>query len=167
MMKIRKVPVGPFLVGALVALVSRGASAAVVTITDCTNDPHIVQQAQTLKVDVGTDDLVIQCALAPLGATAKLDLRANNVTVQGPGGSLSATAKSPSIRVTATDRIVLSNTTATSNNGNGGMFFRSGNGIDVTNSTVDVSQTVPATFGKALKIECKNPGCGMTFNGST
>ncbi len=166
MMKTRKVPFAPLLVSVLLLLASRGAGAAVVTITDCVNDPHLVKQSKTTKVDVGTDDLVIQCALVPLPGTERFDLRANDITVQGTGGSIAATGKSPSVRMTAIDEIFLLNTSITSSNGNGGFSIRAGNGITITNSVVDVSVTVPPTFGKKLTIECKNVGCPITINNS-
>jgi hypothetical protein len=163
MMKNRKVPFATLLVGALLTVASRGAGAAVVTITDCVNDPNLVKQSKTTKVDVGTDDLVIQCALLPLPGTERFDLRANNITVQGSAGSIMATGKSPSIRLTAIDEIVLTNTTLTSDNGNGGFFIRSGNGITITNSVLDISVTAPPSFGKKLSIQCTNVGCPITL----
>src|SRR5262249_10198111 len=80
-----KMSVAALALSALIALAS-GASAAVVTITDCLADPHLDVFSSTTRIDVGADDLVIQCALAPIGNTEHITLLGNRITVQGPSG---------------------------------------------------------------------------------
>src|SRR5258706_7473546 len=133
-----KTRVAAFVLGALVALTGRDASAAVVTITDCVNDPHLDIFSSTTRVDVGADDLVIKCALAPIGNTEHLTLLANRITVDGPSGMLAAPGKSPSIRMKARADIVLTNTTLESTNGRGGFNFQAVTGLTITNTLLSI-----------------------------
>ncbi|HYR95357.1 MAG TPA: hypothetical protein VEM57_01420, partial [Candidatus Binatus sp.] len=52
-------------------LLAAPVRAAVVTITDCVADPHVVAHApsSSTRIELGTDDLVLACPLAPLPGT--------------------------------------------------------------------------------------------------
>src|SRR5262245_44095136 len=91
--------------GALGALLSP-VSAAVVTVTDCAAPP-VVAHGRTTSIDVGTDDVVLRCALVPLPGTGRLTMRANRITVAGPDGTLSTPTDKLAIRLKASADITL------------------------------------------------------------
>ena len=164
-MKTGKMSFAAFALCALVAFSSRGAAAAVVTITDCLADPHIDTFSSTTRIDVGADDLVIQCALVPVGNTEHITLLANRITVQGPSGTIAAPGKSPSIRMKARADIVLTNTTLESTNGRGGFSLQAVTGLTITNSVLSISD--PPNFGRQMTISCTGALCPISLSGSS
>ena len=149
-MKTVKMSFAAVALSAFVALSSRSAAAAVVTITDCLADPHLDTFSSTTRIDVGADDLVIQCALVPVGNTEHITLLANRITVQGPSGTIAAPGKSPSIRMKAKADIVLTNTTLESTNGRGGFSLQAITGITAINSVLSISD--PPNFGRQMTL---------------
>ena len=150
--------------GALVVLATC-ASAAVVTITDCLADPHLDTVSTTTRIDVGADDLVVKCALAPIGNTEHLTLAANRITVEGPSGMLAAPGKSPSIRMKARADIVLTHATLESTNGRGGFNLQAVTGITVTDSVLSISD--PPNFGRQMEFSCTGALCAINLSGSS
>jgi hypothetical protein len=159
-----KSPVIAGVLGLLFVLAGR-ASAGVVTITDCLADPHLDTYSTTTRIDVGADDLVVKCALAPIGNTEHLSLIANRIVVEGPAGMLAAPGKSPSIRMKARADIVLTHTTLESTNGRGGFNLQAVTGITATDSVLSISDS--PNFGRQMELSCTGPLCPITLTGSS
>jgi len=143
------------------------ARSAVVTVSDCATDPHIVVNlgASRTAIDVTPDDLVLACALAPGAGTDHIEITAHDVTIQGPGGSVSAFGNAAT-KVTATGTFTATSTFLESTNSNGDLNIESaGNMVfDVTTLTVgDVS-----SGGDSLNVKCTNasPKCTITVTDS-
>jgi hypothetical protein len=165
MLRTVKRPFAVLVLGVLVAFTGHRAAAGVVTITDCLNDPHLDIFSSTTRIDVGADDLVIQCALVPIGNTEHLTLLANRITVQGPSGTVAAPGKSPSIRMKARADIVLTDTTLESTNGRGGFNLQAVTGITATNSVLSISD--PPDFGRQMSLSCTGALCPIDLSGSS
>ncbi len=145
----------------LLALVAATAvpAPAVVVLTDCAGDPHLVANpgTDTTHLDVGAEDLVVRCPLQPLPGTSRIVIRAHDVTVEGPAGSISASGKTKAVDIRATGTFTALDTVIESTNGNaemdviavGDMLFR---GTQVFVGTPDAG-------GDLLTIECTGPGC--------
>lgn len=152
------------------ALVIAGVSsshAAVVTITDCTNDPHIqvsLGNDQT-KIDVGADDLVLNCALSPLSGTHRIQLTARNMTIKGD--VIASGATSP-IRIDASGTFTATGVTIHSSNNNGDMDITAAGDMTFTDSTVIVGTDL-TNGGDTLNITCTNaaPDCTINATNST
>ncbi len=155
----------------LTVLAATTAPAAVVTITDCVNDPHIqlLFGTETLRIDVGTDDLVIQCHLQPLPGTDRIVLDANNITIDGAaGGKLSAFSPTNAVDINAKGTFTATDTELISSNNNGEMNIDSVG--DQVYDNVQIIVGSADSGGDELQITCTGtspaPGCKITVTDS-
>jgi hypothetical protein len=142
-----------------VAGVAATRAHAVVILDDCTNDPHLVANAgtDTTHLDVGAEDLVIRCALEPLPQTSRVVVRARDVTVEGPAGSVTGTGKTKAVDIRATGTFTALDTVIQSTNGNANMDIIAVGDMVIRDSQVIVGELDRG--GDLLKIECTGPGC--------
>ncbi|HZP43183.1 MAG TPA: hypothetical protein VFD84_16970 [Candidatus Binatia bacterium] len=153
------------LVGVL-AVAGRIAAAAVVTVSDCTTpDPHVHVIGGRTVLDVGTDDLVLACPLAPLGTTHRVRVVGNRVTIQGPDAGIAADGKGNAVDVRASDTIVVDRASLEASNGNGIIRLRAQNGLDIEHAVLTTGDATKA--GRSTVIECSAPGCPLTMLHST
>jgi hypothetical protein len=149
-------------------LLAAPVRAAVVTVTDCVTDPHVVANPPTsaTRIEIGADDLVLNCALAPLPGTDRIVISAHDVTVQGPVGGITAASDGNAIQITAGGTFTATNTSIESTATNGGMSITSAGDMRFENSTVDVGGS---TTGDDLRIECTgaSPDCKIVAIDST
>ncbi len=154
---------------AAVLVVARPAVAATITVTDCANDPNIVVQGGTdsTRIEVAPDDLVIECALAPLGSTDTLVLEAANITIQGPAGRLFADGTGTAIRVTASGMFSALGSAIESTNANSSVDIVTGGDILFDGTNVVVGGA--GSGGDQLLITCTDasPDCTITALAST
>jgi hypothetical protein len=152
----------------LVVLLAAPAGAAVVTVTDCVTDPHVVANvpSTTTRIDVGTDDLVLACGLAPLPGTDSIAIVAHDVTIQGPIGGITASGIGVAVQITASGGFTALSTSIESTATNGSMQITSAGDMRFQSSTVDVGGS---TGGDDLRIECTNtaPACKIVAIDST
>ncbi|HYR95358.1 MAG TPA: hypothetical protein VEM57_01425 [Candidatus Binatus sp.] len=144
------------LLGALTALAAP-VSAAVVNVTDCTLPP-VVARGRTTTVDVGSDDVVLQCALVPLPGTGRITVRANRITVAGPAGSINTPTDKLAIRLKADADITLEGTSIEAS-GNGSIRLLARTGVEVRTTVIttgDVTRT-----GRAILFQCVGTGCPL------
>ena len=147
---------------AVLAASAQLAAAATVTVSDCTTpDPHISVSGSLTVLDVGSDDLVLACALVPLGTSHKVRVLGNDITIQGPAGSIAADGKGNAVDLRANDKIVLDTASLEASNGNGLIRLRSRNGFDIENAVLTTGDSTKA--GKATLIQCTAPGCPLTM----
>lgn len=147
--------------------VACSAQAAVITLTDCANDPHIAAAGQVTQVDVGTDDLVIACALASRLGTGALLVAAHDVTVQGSGGTLTSATRL-CITVAATGKFVAVDTSLVASNGNGSMLITAHDGMRFDRTMVTVGPLTDR--GDQLTLTCLDGGrngCGIVARSSS
>ena len=149
-------------------LLAAPAGAAVVTITDCLADPHVVVHAPSAstRIDIGSDDLVLACALAPLPGTDRIRIVAHDVTVQGPAGGITAPSDGVAIQVTASGRFTAVDTSIETTANNGSMDIASVGDMRFVSSTIDVGGS---TSGDDLRITCTgaSPDCKITAINTT
>jgi hypothetical protein len=144
------------LLGALTALAGP-ASAAVINVTDCTAPP-VVARGRTTTVDVGTNDVVLRCALIPLPGTARITMRANRITVAGPAGTINTPSDKLAIRLKADADITLDSTSVEAS-GNASIRFLARTGIDIRTTLVTTGDTTRT--GRAIRFQCLGTGCPM------
>jgi hypothetical protein len=144
------------LLGALGAFAAP-ASAAVVNVTDCTAPP-VVARGRTTAVDVGTDDLVLRCALVPLPGTGRITMRANRITVAGPAGTVNTPTDKLAIRLKADADITLDSTSLEAS-GNGGIRLIARTGVTVRTTIITTGDTTRT--GKSILFQCLGTGCPM------
>lgn len=153
----------------LVAVLMAAGPALAVTVTDCANDPNIVVHGgtDTTRIEVAPDDLIIECALAPLGGTDKIVLEAANITIQGPTGRVSANGTGTAIRITVSDTFTALDTAIESSNGNSSVDIVTGGDILFGGTNVTVGSA--GSGGDQLLITCTGaaPDCTITAVGST
>ncbi len=135
------------------------------TLTDCVNDPILTTQSKTTKIDVGAEDLTIACALAPIGGTERLAVRAGTITVLGPAGWIEVAGRGPSLRLTAAGQIALRRTAIEATKGNATVFLEALAGIDVEDTRLALGDGV--TAGRLLALECTGAGCPIRLAGAT
>ena len=156
---------GISMVGALLAV--GAAHAAVVTVSDCTTDPHVVANlgASRTDIDVGTNDLVLACALVPLPGTDHIAITGHDLTIQGPTGSVSAFGSAPT-KFTATGTFTATNTFVESTNVNGDLDIESAGNMVFNKTTLTVGDV--SSGGDSLKVTCTNssPECTITVTDS-
>jgi len=145
------------------------ATAAVVTVTDCVGDPHIVihNGTRTTRLAVGGDDLILRCALAPLGQTDNVEVSGANVTIEGAASSVSAGGTGTSVRIFVDGDFVAINTNLEASNTNASMdIIVAGN---VSFSGTDVTVGGISSGGDLLLTACTNPAppCTITAVAST
>jgi hypothetical protein len=154
---------------AAVGVAAAPATAAVVTVTDCVNDAHIVVQngTDTTRIEVGADDLVIACPLEPLGGTDGIVLAGANVTIQGPAGRVAADGSGTSVRITASATFSAIDTVLEATDGNGAMDIIAVGNILFEGTTVTVGAT--GAGGDLLLITCTGaaPDCTITASASS
>jgi hypothetical protein len=145
------------------------AFAATVTVTDCVSDPHIVVNpgTDTTRIDAASDDLVLACALSPLGGTHRVALDARNITVQGPAGRVSASGDTKAIVITASGTFSAVSAAIESTNGNGEAEITAGGDMTFDGTTVAVGSATSG--GNVLTIACSDllPPCKLTASDST
>ena len=153
---------------AIVLLAAVPVRAAVVTITDCVGDPHVVADltSTSTRIALGSDDLVLACGLAPLPGTDRIVITAHDVTVQGPGGGITSPGDGVTIQVTADGTFTATDTSIEAPANNGSLKITSAGSMRFDDATVDVGGS---TSGDDLRIECTNsaPDCTITAIGST
>lgn len=146
---------------ALLAGVS-SARAAAVTVTDCAAAP-VAKVGKKTVIDRAGDDVVIQCALLPLGGTQRVEVTARSIVVDGPnGGSVASGGKGPAIELLAlgTDaggrsiQVLGANVTAANVNGN--VFLDGPGAIEIGDSGLQA--------GELLRITCTGAGCPITLD---
>jgi hypothetical protein len=145
------------------------ASAAVVTVTDCANDPNIVVQngTDTTRIEVGADDLVIACALSPLGGTQKIVLGGANVSIQGPAGRVSAGGSGLAIDISAGGTFSAVDTAIEADDGNASVDIIAVGDMLFAGTSVTVGGT--GAGGDLLLITCtgSSPDCTITGTGAS
>jgi len=150
---------------ALVA--ASAAEAAVITVTDCVNDPHIVAVVGThvTTLDVGSDDLVLHCALTPLAQTDHFDVSGHDVTIEKPGSASAGSISTNS--VTATGTLTVSESTVSSTDTNGRLLLQAAGDVSFVDSTIEVGDATHD--GDLLTVTCTgtSPKCTITGTGST
>jgi len=157
------------LAAGLVLLGAVPSQAAVITVTDCVNDPNIIVQAgtDTTRIEVGAHDLVLACALAPLGGTHKLVLSGTNITLQGPAGTLMASGSGLAIDIAASATFTAVDSAIEAPNGNAAVDVVAGGDILFEGTSVKVGAT--GSGGDLLLIECTGaaPDCTVTARNSS
>jgi hypothetical protein len=153
-----------------IALLAAGrGEAAVVTVADCVNDPHIVVQSgtDTTRIEVAPDDLVLACALSPLGGTEKIVLDAANVAIQGPAGRVTADGTGTSIKIAASETFRAIDTTIEGTDGNASIDLIAAGDMRFEGSNVTVGSS--GAKGDLLLINCTGaaPDCTITATGSS
>lgn len=140
------------------------ASAAVVTVTDCTQPP-VTTQVDSTRIEIGSDDLVLHCALVPLPGTDHIRIEAHDVLIEAPG-SVSAGGNFKT-EIDATGSITLRQTNVESTNNNATLNLYAVGDIVIEQSTVTNGN--PSSGGDALRIECTGtaPKCTLTVTDST
>jgi Hemagglutinin repeat len=144
------------------ALAATTASAATITLTDCTASPVRLVGKKTV-VDVPADDLVIQCALLPLNGQSRIEVTARSIAVDGPnGGSVAAAGKGEAISLAALGT------------GPGGRSIRiEGSNVTAANRNGDMEMTGPGEIlirssglqaGGKLRIACTGGGCPIALD---
>jgi hypothetical protein len=158
---------GTLLAAVLLALVAPSLHAAVVTVTDCVNDPHLQVNlgSDQTKIDVGADDLVLMCALTPLGGTHRLQLVAHNMTLKG---NVVATATTSAVRIDASGTFAAMGVTIESANNNGDMSITAVGDMTFTDATVMVGPDLTGG-GDTMNVTCTGaaPDCTITSTNST
>lgn len=149
---------------ALLLAVPMSSHAATVTVTDCTTAGPVQVQGRTTVLDVRPDDLVLQCALIPLGSTQRIRVRANNITIDGPAGGITSSFKGRAIDVRADGHLSLTTATIEANNSNARVRLQSETGFTILDSIVAVGGVKP---GRELRIECRGAACAMNLCQST
>ncbi|MBI3767943.1 MAG: hypothetical protein HY271_05525 [Deltaproteobacteria bacterium] len=154
-------------IAASLAAVS-AAGAAVVTVTDCVTDPHIVVSIATnsTRIEVGANDLVIQCDLSPAPATQRVVLGGHDITID-VGASVLGTDNSQGVVINATGAFTAIESTIQSTNPNGDMSIDSVGDMTFTKATLTIGDASSA--GDAIGIACSggSPKCKITSTGST
>lgn len=140
------------------------ASAAVVTVTDCTAPPVEVLVGKT-QISIGSDDLVLHCALVPLPGTDHILIEAHDVLIEAPG-SVSAPGNAKT-EIDATGTITLRQTNVESTNNNASLNLYAAGNVLIQDSTVTNGN--PTSGGDALRIACTqtSPKCTLTVTDST
>ncbi|HZP43184.1 MAG TPA: hypothetical protein VFD84_16975 [Candidatus Binatia bacterium] len=140
----------------------RTAPAAVVTVTDCVADPHLSTVSASTHLDVGSDDLVLACALAPLPGTDHVIVDGHDVTIQGPAGSITGNSTQAN-KITATGTFTAAGATIEQTNGNGGVLVSATGDVSITNSNVTTGNV--QSGGDLMLIECTggSPKCTVTI----
>jgi hypothetical protein len=157
--------ISAFLLGALVLAVPTSGRAATVTVNDCTAAGPALAKGKTTVLDVRPDDLDLQCQLEPLPGTARIQVRANRITISGPQGGISSPFKGRSIDVRADADLVVTNASLDASNGNARMRLRSETGFSFDGAILNTGDGVRP--GRELRIECRGADCPMTFCDST
>jgi hypothetical protein len=139
------------------------ARAAVVTVTDCTAPP-VEAHGGTTRIEIGADDLVLACALQPLPGTAKVRIRANRVTIQGPTGGISAPGKGNAVDVRAAADIVVQSAALEAGNGNGAIRLRAITGLDVENAVLTTGGADKG--GRQIQLQCTGDDCPLVLEKS-
>jgi hypothetical protein len=151
----------------LLALTAPSLHAAVVTVTDCVNDPHIQVNlgSDQTKIDVGADDLVLMCALSPVGYTHRIQLAAHNVTIKG---DVIASGTTNAVRVDASGTFAAMGVTIQSSNNNGDMSITAVGDMTFTDSTVIVGADL-TNGGDTMNVTCTgaSPDCTISATNST
>jgi hypothetical protein len=153
------------LVGLLVLGLGRSAAAAVVTVTDCVNDPHLSTVSSSTHLDVGSDDLVLACALAPLPGTDHVAIDGHDITIQGPAGSVTGDSTQAN-HITATGKFTATNTSIDNTDGNGGIDIESVGDLMVTDSNFTTGNV--QSGGDLMLLSCSgtSPKCLVTISDS-
>jgi len=151
-------------VGMLILAVPVSGHAATVTVTDCTTAGPVEVQGRRTVLDVRPDDLVLQCALAPLGKSQRIQVRANNITIDGPLGRIDSSFKGRAVDIRADGHITLTMATIEATNSNGRVRLVSETGFTILGSIIKVGGLKP---GRELRLECNGAGCGMNLCQST
>lgn len=159
---------------AVLLLLGAGRSgAAVVTVTDCANDPHIHILQQRTIIDADGADLVLKCSLTPVKNTTTLQLLGANITIAGPEGQLHAPGQPPlAITMTTPGTFTMTGggmVEATS--GNASIDVSAGAGIVLSTANLTVGGVAPARPVGAqpgadiISLVCTGPACKITaFN---
>ncbi len=157
-MQLRRMPKISPLLAFVFALLLAQRAAATVTITDCTSDPHCVAHGKRTVIAQPNDTVVVAGAIAPIGGTETIRIRANAIVVDGPsGGQISAAGKGRSIVLDAASILVTG--ALHSANSNGKIFLR---GVDM------VQMQGPATAdaaGGQTRVICTGIGCTLSITG--
>lgn len=153
---------GAALLGAAL-LVPRAVPAAVVTVTDCAADPHIVVVGKATRLEVGADDLVLHCALTPRPGTDRIFVAGHDVTIESPG-SMSSAGKATS-SITASGTFTASDTALEVSDANANLDIVAAGNMSFANATVSVGS--PSKGGKMLDIHCTGAGCTITATNSS
>jgi hypothetical protein len=153
-----------FFLSALILAAPVSGQAATVTVTDCTTAP-VETRGRATVLDVRPDDLVLQCALAPLPGTQRILVRANDITVDGPAGGISSPFKGRSIDVRADGALTILNASLDGANSNARMRLRAATGITIDSSILSVRGADKP--GRELRIECRGAGCVTNICAST
>jgi hypothetical protein len=135
-----------------------GAQAAVVTISDCAADPHIVEgHGGRVTIDVGADDLVLTCVLVPPGPSSTLSIRGHDVSIQAdvkfPGRPVDG------IVVSASGKLEILGATIEASNNNASIRLDSAGDLTFRRSGVQAGVDV---YGLDQSIQCTGQGCGIT-----
>ena len=152
---------------ALLGLTAPSLHAAVVTVTDCVNDSHIQVNLGTdqTKIDVGADDLVLDCALTPLSGTHRIQLAARNMTIRG---DVIASGATNAVHIDASGTFTATGVTIQSANNNGDMNITVAGDMTFTDATVIVGQDL-TNGGDTMNITCAgtSPDCTINATNST
>jgi hypothetical protein len=148
-------------------LAAAAASAAVITVTDCAGDPHVVANpgTRTTYLQVGSDDLVLHCTLVPLPGTDRLVVAGHDITIENPGSVLAAGSAANAI--TATGTLTATDTTLASSGSNGQLKIVAVHDITLTRATLAVGDATHD--GDALMVSCTGtaPNCTISAITST
>ncbi len=143
------------------------AAAAVVTVTDCVGDSHLSTVSSGTHLDVGSDDLVLQCLLAPLSGTDHVIVNAHDITIQGPAGAVTGDSTQTN-HITATGAFTATGTSIEQTDNNGGIEVEASGPITITNSTFAIGGSNGG--GDRIFIHCADTApvaCTITVTNST
>ncbi|HJQ83022.1 MAG TPA: hypothetical protein VKA21_03030 [Candidatus Binatia bacterium] len=149
-------------------LAPRPAAAALVTITDCVSDPHIVVNVGngSTRIEIPGDDLVLACGLSPLSGTDRVVIIAHDVTIDGPAGGITASSDAKAIDITASGTFTARDTAIESTGNNGSMEIASTGDMLFERTIVDLGGS---TSGDDMRIHCDGaaPDCTLTARDTT
>jgi hypothetical protein len=129
------------------------ARAAIVTITDCVADSNIQFIAGVTTIDVGTDDLVLNCDLAATNGNASVAILGNNIAING---SITASGRGVGIDIAATGALAISGANLHASDGNGSIALSAVNDITITKSLLTAGNDDRS--GESIEIMCTGLG---------
>lgn len=156
-----------FVLVALAVALASTARAAVVTMTDCVGDPHIVVQpgTQSTRIEIDPDDLVLHCALTPLPGSDHIVISAHDVTIEPPGSM--SQDDNTKLQVTASGAILVKGTFVDAVNPNARLELDAVGDMTFENASLTVGGD--SSGGDLLILNCTGttPKCLITATDST
>jgi hypothetical protein len=137
-----------------VLLASATPVSAVVTISDCTADPHCQVWNRKTLIDVPEDMVVITGPIVPLAGTERVKITARAIVIDGAsGGQITATGTGKPIELIAATTALVTGSLVSSNP-NGRIFITAAD-------MVEIRGPLSITSGDEIRIGCLGLACPL------